>query len=191
MTKNYMRGYMFYRLFMDAKNCKIIGLSGTPLINFPEELGILSNILHGAIHKIDFTVTVEGMRDIRPIIEELVNKNDNLDTVHFTLSEGSMDISVTRLPEQFTKVFADDGDVIGIERRAPGKPAPSLDQIWLELEANMKLQKIVVRGKGVAKAQELLPCWDTPFRGAFLQEDGIRLKNKRVLQKRIRGLFSY
>ena len=193
MTKNYMRGYMFYRLFMDAKNCKIIGLSGTPLINFPEELGILSNILHGAIHKIEFTagITVEGMRDVRPIIEELVTKNENLDTVHFTVSEGSVDVTVTRLPEQFTKVFADDGDVIGIERRAPGKPVPTLDQIWLDLEANMKLQKVALRGKGQLKAQELLPCWDTPFRGAFLQEDGIRLKNKRVLQNRVRGLFSY
>ena len=191
MTKNYMRGYLFYRLFMDAKNTKIIGLSGTPLINFPEELGILSNILHGAIHKIDFTVTVEGMRDVRPLIESLVSKNENLDTVHFTLSEGSMDVTVTRLPEQFTKVFAEDGDVIGVERRAPGKTPPSLEQIWLDLEANMKLQKIAVRGKGQMKAQELLPCWDTPFRGAFLQEDGITLKNVTVLQKRIRGLVSY
>ena len=193
MTKNYMRGYMFYRLFMDAKNCKIIGLSGTPLINFPEELGILSNILHGPIHKIEFTanITVEGMRDVRPIIEELVTKNENLDTVHFTVSEGSVDVTVTRLPEQFTKVFADDGDVIGIERRGPGKPLPTLDQLWLDLEANMKLKKVTVRGKGQLKAQELLPSWDTPFRGAFLQEDGIRLKNKRVLQNRIRGLFSY
>ena len=193
MTKNYMRGYMFYRLFMDAKNCKIIGLSGTPLINFPEELGILSNILHGPIHKIEFSanITVEGMRDVRPIIEELVTKNENLDTVHFTVSEGSVDVTVTRLPEQFTKVFADDGDVIGIERRGPGKPSPTLDQLWLDLEANMKLKKVTVRGKGQLKAQELLPSWDTPFRGAFLQEDGIRLKNKRVLQNRVRGLFSY
>jgi len=193
MTKNYMRGYMFYRLLMDAKNAKIIGLSGTPLINFPEELGILSNILHGAIHKIDFTtgITVEGMRDVRPIIEELVNKNENLDTVHFTVSEGSVDITVTRLPEQFTKVFAEDGDVIGIERRAPGKPTPTLEQIWLDLEANMKLQKVLIKGKGQLKAQELLPSWDTPFRGAFLQEDGITLKNVTVLQKRMRGLVSY
>ena len=191
MTKNYMRGYLFYRLFMDAKNAKIIGLSGTPLINFPEELGILSNILHGAIQRIDFTVTVEGMRDIRPLIEGLVLKNENLDTVHFTASEGSMDVTVTRLPEQFTKVFADDGDVIGIERRAPGKAAPTLEQIWIDLEANMKLQKIGIRGKGQTKAQELLPSWDTPFRGAFLQEDGVTLKNVTVLQKRMRGLFSY
>lgn len=193
MTKNYMRGYMFYRLFMDAKNCKIIGLSGTPLINFPEELGILSNILHGAIHRVDFTVgiTVDGMKDVRPVIEELVSKNENLDTVHFTVSEGSVDVTVTRLPEQFTKVFADDGDVIGIERRAPGKASPSLEQIWLDLEAAMKLQKVKIMGKGSMKAQELLPCWDTPFRGAFLQEDGITLKNVTVLQKRIRGLVSY
>jgi ribA/ribD-fused uncharacterized protein len=193
MTKNYMRGYMFYRLFMDAKNAKIIGLSGTPLINFPEELGILSNILHGAIHRIDFTVgiTIEGMKDVRPVIEELVSKNENLDTVHFTVSEGSVDVTVTRLPEQFTKVFAEDGDVIGIERRAPGKASPTLEQIWLDLEANMKLQKVKLIGKGSMKAQELLPCWDTPFRGAFLQEDGITLKNVTVLQKRIRGLVSY
>jgi hypothetical protein len=193
MTKNYMRGYMFYRLFMDAKNAKIIGLSGTPLINFPEELCILSNILHGAIHRIDFTVgiTVDGMKDVRPIVEELVSKNENLDTVHFTVSEGSVDVTVTRLPEQFTKVFAEDGDVIGIERRAPGKASPSLEQIWLDLEANMKLQKVKIMGKGSMKAQELLPCWDTPFRGAFLQEDGITLKNVTVLQKRIRGLVSY
>ena len=191
MTKNYMRGYLFYRLFMDAKNAKIIGLSGTPLINFPEELGILSNILHGPIQRIDFTVTVEGMRDVRPLIEGLVTKNENLDTVHFTASEGSMDVTITRLPEQFTKVFADDGDVLGIERRAPGKAIPTLEQIWLDLEANMKLQKIGIRGKGQTKAQELLPSWDTPFRGAFLQEDGVTLKNVTVLQKRMRGLFSY
>ena len=27
--------------------CKIIGLSGTPIINFPDELGILANVLSG------------------------------------------------------------------------------------------------------------------------------------------------
>jgi hypothetical protein len=46
---NYKRGYLFYRLLLSATNSKIIGLSGTPLINFPEELGILANVLHGYI----------------------------------------------------------------------------------------------------------------------------------------------
>ena len=191
MTKSYMRGYLFYRLFMDAKNSKIIGLSGTPLINFPEELGILANILHGAIHKIDFTVQVEGGREVRPIIEEIIKKDENLDTVHFTVSEGSMDVTVTRLPEHFTKVMGDSNEIIGIQRRDPGKPIPTLEQIQTILNAELKAVNVKVIGKGLCSAQELLPCWDTPFRGAFLQEDGVTLKNVAVLQKRIRGLVSY
>ena len=191
MTKNYMRGYLFYRLFMDAKNSKIIGLSGTPLINFPEELGILANILHGAIHKLDFRVQVEGGREIKPLIEDIAKKNPDIDTVHFTVSEGSIDVTMTRLPEHFTKVMAEDGEVMGIERRDPGKAIPTIEQVWQSLDTELKIQKIKVIGKGMASAQELLPCWDTPFRGAFLQEDGVTLKNVAVLQKRIRGLVSY
>jgi hypothetical protein len=34
----YSRGYLFYRLLLDAKNSKIVGLSGSPLINYPHEL---------------------------------------------------------------------------------------------------------------------------------------------------------
>jgi ribA/ribD-fused uncharacterized protein len=191
MTKSYMRGYLFYRLFMDAKNSKIIGLSGTPLINFPEELGILANILHGAIHKLEFTVQVEGSREIRTIIEDLIKRDENLDTVHFTIAEGSISVTVTRLPEHFVKVMDTDGEILGIQRREPGKAIPSLDQILANLVGQMKAQSINVIGKGLTSAQELLPCWDTPFRGAFLQEDGVTLKNVAVLQKRIRGLVSY
>ena len=191
MTKAYMRGYLFYRLFMDAKNTKVIGLSGTPLINFPEELGILMNILHGPLHTIEFVVEVEAMRDIRDIIEKTVNLNEDLDTVFFQASEGTISVNVTRLPEQFTKVFAEDSELLGIRRREPGKPIPTLDQVWATLQAALKTEKVKIKGTGTTKAQELLPSWDTPFRGAFLQEDGITLKNVRVLQKRIRGLISY
>ena len=199
MTKNYMRGYLFYRLFMDAKNTKIIGLSGTPLINFPEELGILMNILHGPIHTIEFIANVEGMRDIRAIIEKAVDMDENLDTVFFEASTEGMIVTMTRLPEQFTKVLADDSEVLGIRRRDPGKPAPSLEQVWTEFQKVLKAEKITIKNpidknknkKNFLSASELLPSWDTPFRGAFLEEDGITLKRTTVLQKRIRGLVSY
>ena len=191
MSKSYLRGYLFYRLFMDAKNTKVIGLSGTPLINFPEELGILMNILHGPIHTIDFTVTVEGSREIEPLIKKAVDLNENLDTVFFQVSQGTLSVTVTRLPEQFTKILDDDSEMLGITRRDPGKPIPSLEEVWQSLELVLKADKIIIRGKPILKAQELLPSWDTPFRGAFLQEDGITLKRTRVLQQRIRGLVSY
>ena len=198
----YQRGYLFYRLLMGAKNCKIIGLSGTPLINFPEELGILMNILHGALHTIEFIVAAEGMRDIKEEVKRIVGADENLDTVFFMDSEGSINVTVTRLPEQFVKIFeAASGDagsgsessdnILGIKRRDPLQPVPTLQQVWDTLSASLKTSKIVVKGVPSLKAQELLPSWDTMFRAAFLQEDGITLKNVPVLQKRIRGLISY
>ena len=190
-AKKYQRGYLFYRLFMDAKNTKVIGLSGTPLINFPEELGILMNILHGPIHTFEMTVKVEPMRDVRTIIEKAVALNEDLDTVFFQVSEGSLTATLTRLPEEFSKVFGDDSELLGIRRREPGKIAPTLAQVYATLETALKVERIVIKTKPVFKAQELLPAWDSTFRGAFLQEDGITLKNDIVLKKRIRGLVSY
>ena len=190
-TKKYQRGYLFYRLFMDAKNTKVIGLSGTPLINFPEELGILMNVLHGPIHTFEFIVAVEPVRDVRTIIEKAVNLNEDLDTVFFQVSEGSLTVTVTRLPEQFSKVFGDDSELLGIRRREPGKVPPTLNEVYTSLEKSLKADRIVIKGKPTLKAQELLPAWDSTFRGAFLQEDGITLKNDWVLKKRIRGLVSY
>ena len=192
MSKKYMRGYLFYRLFMDAKNSKIIGLSGTPLINFPEELGILANILHGPIYKINFSVKAEGSREVKPLIEEIIKNNEDLDTLHFSLSQGIVNVTLTRLPEQFIKIFnKETNEILGIQRRDPGKQIPTLEQVWLKVKVELISKKIQVVGENTRTAQELLPSWDTPFRGAFLEEDGIRLKNEIVLQKRIRGLISY
>ena len=191
MSAKYERGYLFYRLFMDAKNTKIIGLSGTPLINFPEELGILMNILHGPNRTIEFIVGVEAMREVKDEIEIIVKQNPDLDTVFFQSSEGSIAVTVTRLPEQFTKVLDDEGDILGIRRRDPGQATPTLEAIWAKVAVELAAKKIRIVGAPAFKAYELLPSWDTPFRGAFLQEDGITLKNSLVLQKRIRGLVSY
>jgi hypothetical protein len=38
-----------YNYLMEAENCKIILLTGTPIINYPNEIGILFNILRGSI----------------------------------------------------------------------------------------------------------------------------------------------
>ena len=34
-----------YDLLMDAENCRIILLTGTPIINYPNEIAVLFNIL--------------------------------------------------------------------------------------------------------------------------------------------------
>jgi hypothetical protein len=48
--KHYERGFLIYRLLAEARNSKIIALSGTPIVNYPDEIAILGNMLHGYFH---------------------------------------------------------------------------------------------------------------------------------------------
>ena len=38
-----------YELILDAENARIVFLTGTPIINYPNEIGILFNMLRGYI----------------------------------------------------------------------------------------------------------------------------------------------
>ena len=62
-----------YQYLMDAKNVRIVLLSGTPIINYPHEIAILYNILRGYIKTWTFQIMVgEG-------IKERINKETILD----------------------------------------------------------------------------------------------------------------
>ena len=50
--------YILYDLLMKATNARIVLLSGTPIINYPNEIGILYNILRGYIKTWSMTVNV-------------------------------------------------------------------------------------------------------------------------------------
>jgi len=100
----YNRGYMFYRLLCDARNSKIIGLSGTPLINHPEEIGILSNVLHGY-----FTI-IEGFIDqtgkvVQEKARELALTHPFTDFVEAKLEPaGGTRVIVSLLPQGTIKI---------------------------------------------------------------------------------------
>jgi SNF2 family DNA or RNA helicase len=51
--------YKLYDYLMKAKNARIVLLTGTPIINYPNEIGILFNILRGSIKTWSFPVTVK------------------------------------------------------------------------------------------------------------------------------------
>lgn len=52
--------YILYDQLMKATNTKIVLLTGTPIINYPNELGILFNILRGYIKKWTFQLRVKA-----------------------------------------------------------------------------------------------------------------------------------
>ena len=214
---NYKRGYILYRLLIQAKNSKIIGLSGTPLINFPEELGILSNILHG--YNFTYTTSVpkvgQAGADQRIVdgFKKMAEGNDpanfcpDIDFYEAVINDRTpqIEFTFTLLPEGYRKIQGQ----LGVER-IPFTDA--LDDTKTKLD-NIKLciQKVIgaVSAPSVSKlrplvekAEPLLPVLGDPtfpedvqrddsFKGRFIAPDGVSLVNETVLFKRLSGLISY
>jgi hypothetical protein len=177
ISSNYKRGYLFYRLLLGAQNSKIIGLSGTPLINFPEELGILANILHG------YHTVMKG-----PVSSELSDKARDLLLAHpytdfVQVKAGTFTVSL--LPFGVRKISNDKG----VERIPLDEKSPSLHEMIDRIKAD--LMKLGVTTPIQVEALPVLPPFHDEFRDTFLERDGVHLKNKMVLSKRLSGLISY
>ena len=187
--KKYSRGYLFYRMLLQAKNSKIIGLSGTPLINFPEELGILMNVLHGYIPVIEGVIQQVGT-DAQNTIKSIAEAHPFVDFVRVAQDAqgGGTRLTVTLLPHGVRKIEND----VGVERMGPDETVPAIDEIVKDLGAKLEEAKMVVGPGGLSvKSVPLLPPTDEEFRQKFVAADGVTLQNKIVLVKRMTGLISY
>jgi hypothetical protein len=89
-----------YHYLASATNAKIVLLSGTPIINYPNEIGILFNILRGYIKTWTFKVNVETEKTINTdtIMEMFANANlKTYDYVEYTNNT----LTITRNPFGF------------------------------------------------------------------------------------------
>ena len=50
-----------YEYLMDARNCRMVFLTGTPIINYPNEVAILYNMLRGYIKRYSFELDTSQM----------------------------------------------------------------------------------------------------------------------------------
>jgi hypothetical protein len=181
------RGYSFYRLLLGAVNSKIVGLSGTPMINYPEELGILMNVLHGYIPSYQGVVAGRSS-DIQTGIRKVLEANLYTDFISLKTPAQSSgtEVLVTFLPIGVRKVDPENPES-GVERIPPEETVPSHEDIIRDLAIEMAKAGLKVQGGPVA--MPLLPVTNETFRGSFMNGD--KLKNQMVLAKRITGLVSY
>ena len=184
---NYRRGYLFYRLMLSARRSKLIGLSGTPLINFPEELGILANILHGYIPLVKGTLQQTG-DEAQNTIKKIAAEHPHIDYVNVERSNESLagtELTATLLPDGIRKVKGADG----VERMSTQGPTPT--EIMSSLVEALKGSGFTFRGEPTLVATPLLHPYGDEFREDFLTPDGLDVKNKFILGKRLTGLVSY
>ena len=64
LKKNDSLSMVLYRFLMEADNVKIIMLTGTPIINYPNEIAVLYNILRGYIKTWKFPLTNESRQKV-------------------------------------------------------------------------------------------------------------------------------
>jgi len=185
-SKNYKRGYLLYRLLTGATNSKIIGLSGTPLINFPEEIAILMNLLGGYIHTVTMQMTPasDGHKNI---INEYLKAHEYVDFIEIKSVSNYLQVLFTLLPEGMKKV-AD-----GVQRVEADTPTPSIFEVSKQFIEIMGKQGFSVMKDSVKyDSQPILPPVGEEFEKYFLDPvDETKIINHIVLRKRIQGLISY
>lgn len=178
-----------YDAIYNAKNCKIVALSGTPVINRAFEIAFLMNLLRGPIERIVVPVKSIPAWDEEKMTSVLKGIPD-IDTIEFNASKKY--ILVTRNPPQFRSVYNEKGDRIAVQYMKDLTYIPS-NTDWVSSWKNKF--ELDVGGAELAMDRittEVLECLPTNFEEfANLFLDGLNIKNAMMFQRRIQGLVSY
>lgn len=97
-------GANLYEMLMRAKNCKIIALSGTPIVNHPIELIVLTNLLRGMESSITFTVENEfGQKITANNSQGLIDTLNDIPEIDRISTQINNTYTITQLPYMFIR----------------------------------------------------------------------------------------
>ena len=184
---NYKRSYLFYKLLSDARNSKIIGLSGTPLINFPDELAILANILSGYIESVEVILN-SADKDIMQKFRKIAEAEPRVDIVRFIARAEKMEVLITVFNEGYEKVMDDDSHFTGVKYNVDAQEG--IREVYARIKTKLTTEKIPISGEQFVSYPRL-PIDDKEFKEEFIDPINLSVKNKVILQKRLTGLISY
>lgn len=185
---NYKRSYLFYKLLTDARNSKIIGLSGTPIINFPDELGILANVLAGYIECVEVILN-SADKTIIDKFKTIAEAEPRVDIVRFIARAEKMEVLISVFNEGYEKVInADNNEFVGVKYNPDAQD--TIDVVFDRIKAKLIAEKIPISQERYVSYPRL-PSDDKEFKDEFIDPISLSIKNKVVLQKRLTGLISY
>ena len=178
-----------YQALYHAKRCKIVALSGTPVINRPNEIAYLMNLLRGPIERITIPFKrIEGWDEDK--MTSVFRQQPEVDTIEFNSAKKV--VMVTRNPPQFRSVYNEKGDRIAVQYKADMKwvatPADWINGWKTKVEVELSGAEIAME-RVTTEEFECLPSPYGEFASMFL--DGLAIKNPLLFQRRIQGLVSY
>lgn len=176
---------IFYKNLMEAEDTRIILLTGTPMINYPNEISILFNLLRGYIKtwhmKLESTT---GNQVSEKKVISILKNNKILDYMSFN----SNILTITRNPFGFINI--NDPNYNGIKLSNDGN---TNDKNFLKLITKLLKDngiKIVPKTLKL-ELNKALPDKLETFNDLFINDSNGELKNEDVFKRRIIGLTSY
>lgn len=182
--------WRLYKYLKAAQDCRIICLTGTPIINYPNELGILFNILRGGIKTYILPLTVDTQQKINEKkMKQILKPILNLDYIRYQPS--LKQLVVTRNPFGFIN-YGGGGADVGLKVEG-GELGQVTDKVFIRsIIRVLSDNNINVNAKQIkTKIYDALPETLEAFSKWFINSKTGELKNQNIFKKRILGLTSH
>jgi len=186
-----------YNYLKSAENSRIVMLSGTPIINYPNELAIMMNILRGNIRTWSFQLKNKGSYkltkdSIIALLKSNPLTNNLLDYLQFK-STPEPNITITRNPFGYYSQTSSSGDYLGVQ---VGEEGAVSDENFLKLITEVLATKDIeiVEPSITVTDNTCLPDTLDDFSEMFINtssKEDSNVMNMDLFKRRILGLVSY
>ena len=180
-----------YESLLDAENCRIIFLTGTPIINYPNEIGIFYNILRGYIKTYKFKLDTSECSE-RKIDENFIKtllKKNPYDYIEY--SSKNVELKITSNPFKFTNVHA--ADYVGVKNEGKDGSFMEISKDFIEgiIQSLLKRNIKIKNPTEPPTKYKCLPDDLKEFNNLFINTETKTMKNVEMFQRRIMGLTSF
>jgi hypothetical protein len=188
-----------YEMLLSSKNSRIILLSGTPVINYPNEFAILFNILRGYIKTWRIPLNVQTNKKIdRSSLSDMLIGEKTLDYLDY--SPSSKILTITRNPFGFKNKIKKESGYQGVSNtKKTDSGITEFDSEYISdddferrIISILRRNDIDIIPDGIEiKYRKALPDTFDKFMARYVNETDRKLKNSDALKRRILGLSSY
>ena len=177
-----------YSLLMEAKKCKLLCLSGTPIINKPYEIALLLNLLKGRISIYELSTKQDIDEEKLEEITKKLKDNKYIDFFNYSAIDKTLNIKL--LPNNFVREDRKSGSM---------KIKYTEDKNLNDIETLLNIIKILkkmdltfkIKNNNIPKKYTMLPNSEKRFLKIFIDPFKSEVINTEIFMKRILGSVSF
>lgn len=176
-----------YKALLTARDCRIILLSGTPIVNEPFELSIMFNMLRGLLdtYYIQPPSVASGIN-----VEQILKKISTIDTIEYNSNKRKW--MITRNPHYFVSIFGKENERLGVKYDKNQNKEETKDEYVSSLINTLKQSGWELTTNDITyETTTLFPTDRIKFQELFVDLSTLKAKNQTLFMKRIMGLVSY